>query len=56
MSRELLKFKDAEMSKIANTIPFPRRKDAVIDSIESVLEDFSAGKMVVLVDDEGPGE
>ncbi len=52
MSRELLKFKDAEMSKIANTIPFPRRKDAVIDSIESVLEDFSAGKMVVLVDDE----
>ena len=40
------------MSKIANTIPFPRRKDAVIDSIESVLEDFSAGKMVVLVDDE----
>lgn len=40
------------MSRIDNTIPFPRREDAVIDSIESILEDFRAGKMVVLVDDE----
>ena len=52
MSRESLKLKVDEMSTIDNTIPFPRRKDAVIDSIESILEDFSAGKMVVLVDDE----
>ena len=40
------------MSRIDNTIPFPRLEDAVIDSIESILEDFRAGKMVVLVDDE----
>ena len=40
------------MSSATEPIPFPGKSDAGISSIESILQDFRAGKMVVLVDDE----
>ncbi len=40
------------MKNAAQPIPFPRNRASGISSIESILQDFRAGKMVILVDDE----
>ena len=40
------------MNNAAEPIPFPGEKVSGISSIESILQDFRAGKMVILVDDE----
>ena len=40
------------MNSAIEPIPFPGKSEAGISSIESILQDFRAGKMVILVDDE----
>ncbi len=41
------------MTQVPNTIALSDVSDSIIDPIESILAEFKAGKMVVLVDDEG---
>ena len=40
------------MTRVGTAIPFPGSSVSGISSIEAILEDFRAGKMVILVDDE----